>query len=277
MMFGLGTSIADYLGYRLDGWRILLGLVTVWLILSSSWTLYAYFELIARGTQPFSNRKEAKNGQVYPSPQTLLTGVIVLLTFSVAFGYTLSRSATNPGLVVLMLVGLILSSVLFYGQPRMVFSGYGELIQALFICNLVPAFAFSIHAPETHPSLLPVTFPLVLIFLGITLTLELERFASDSKQGRQSLLIRLGWQRGIPLQHILILTGFVLLAAAPLFGVAWRLVWPALMAFPVVILEIWLVNRVALGLPPRWPILRITAWVAVILPTYLLAITFWQS
>ncbi|MBN2258800.1 MAG: hypothetical protein JW704_13455, partial [Anaerolineaceae bacterium] len=125
--------------------------------------------------------------------------------------------------------------------------------------------------------LLPVTFPLVLIFLGITLTLELERFASDSKQGRQSLLIRLGWQRGIPLQHILILTGFVLLAAAPLFGVAWRLVWPALMAFPVVILEIWLVNRVALGLPPRWPILRITAWVVVILPTYLLAITFWQS
>jgi hypothetical protein len=45
----------------------------------------------------------------------------------------------------------------------------------------------------------------------------------------------------------------------------------------VAILEIWLVNRIALGLPPRWMLLKFTAWLAFMLPVYLLTITFWMS
>jgi hypothetical protein len=76
---------------------------------------------------------------------------------------------------------------------------------------------------------------------------------------------------------VLLLIGFILLACAPLFGVAWRLVWPALLALAVALLEVWLVNRIALGLPPRWLLLRFTAWLVFMLPVYLLTITFWMA
>jgi 1,4-dihydroxy-2-naphthoate octaprenyltransferase len=276
LTFTFGTCIVDYLGYPLDVWNILLGLVSVWFILIGSRVLYGYFDLVSRGAQPFSIRRDF-DGLESPSPQVMLIVVIVLLTFVVAFGYTLARNVSNADLVILMLAGLMLASVLFWGQPRMVYSGYGELIQALVICSLVPAFAFSIQSTGIHQILLPVTFPLILIFLGITLAMELESYAGDLKQSRRSLLIRISWQRGIWLQHLFILMGFVLLAAAPLFGVAWRLVWPSTLVMPVAILEIWLVNRIALGLPPRWPLLRVTGWLTFILPTYLLAITFWRA
>lgn len=212
-----------------------------------------------------------------PSTQTLLIVFIVLMTLAVVIGISLSHTATSAILTTLLLAGLLISAVFFIGLPRLVYSGYGELIQGLTICCLVPAFAFSLQSGEIPILFLPVTFPFIFVFLAVNLALELESYAGDIKHNRHPLLIRLGWQRGVGLHHALLLLGFIILACAPIFGVAWHLIWPALLALTVAVFEIWLVNRIVLGLPPRWPLLRLTAWLVFMLPVYLLAITFWLA
>jgi 1,4-dihydroxy-2-naphthoate octaprenyltransferase len=272
----LGTGVADYLGHPPVIWQAMLGILMVWLILSGSQVSFEYFNHVSAGALPFSMRKEKPESDA-PSPLTLLVIFFILMAIAVAFGFSLMQNTSNGGLIVLLLAGLLLLSVLFIGQPRLVYSGYGELVKGLICCCLVPALAFSIQSGQIHQLLLPVTFPLVFIFLAINLALELDTFAADLKLERRSLLLRLTWQRGIILHHVLLLVGFILLAVAPLFGVAWRLIWPSLLAMVIAILEVWLVNRIALGLPPRWALLKFTAWLAFMLPVYLLAITFWMA
>jgi 1,4-dihydroxy-2-naphthoate octaprenyltransferase len=275
LTFALGTGLADYLGHPPVGLNAIVGILTIWLILCGSQILFEYFNRVNSGAQPFSPER-VKTDIETPAPQVLLTVVVVLMTFAVVFGFGLMRNTADISLTVVLLVGILLLSVFFIGQPRLVYSGYGELVQGLICCCLVPAFAFSIYAGEIHALFLPVTFPLLLIFLAASLALELDSYAADLKHERRTLLLRVGWQRAVILQHILMLVGFLLLAAAPLFGVAWRLVWPATLALAVAVLEIWLVNRIALGLPPRWLLLKFSAWLALLLPVYLLTLSFWM-
>lgn len=276
LTYALGAGIADYLGYSPGGWTYLLGQMIVLLVLISSRVLFEYYELLKQGALPFSLKKNSVCVDM-PSPQVLLTTAIVLITFSVAFGYALSRNIAGMGLIFLQLAILILLSILFFGQPKLVFSGYGELVQALVICNLVPTFAFSIQFGGIHRILLLATFPLIFLFMAIRFALELESYAGDLKSDRRTLLIRLGWQHGVLFHHVFLVTTFLLLALASLFGLVWRLVWPSLLAMPVALFVMWLVNRIALGLPPRWTLLRLTAGLTFALPVYLLAITFWMA
>ncbi len=276
LTYALGAGIADYLGYSPEGWVYAFGQVIVLLILISSRILFEYYELLKHGAQPFSSRNNGSRVDT-PSPQVLLIVAVILIAFTIALGYTLSRSVTSVGLIFFQLALLILLSIAFIGQPRLAFSGYGELVQALIICSLVPTFAFSIQFEGLHQLLLYATFPLTFIFLAVRFAMELESYAGDLKSGRGSLLIRLGWQRGVLFHHILLITAYLLMSAASLFGLAWRLVWPTLLAMPVALFEIWLVNRIALGLPPRWSMLRFTAALTFALPVYLLAINFWMA
>ncbi len=276
LTYALGAGIADYLGYSPDGWIYIIGQAIVLLILACSRILFEYSELLKKGARLFS-RRIPEDKPVMPSPQVLLTITVILLTFIVLLGYTLSRSVTNVSLTFLQLAVLILLSIIFLGQPRFVYSGYGELVQGLVICSLIPTFAFSIQFGDTHQLLLYATFPLIFLFLAVRFALELESYARDLKADRRSLLIRLGWQRGVLFHHVFLISAFILMTIATLFGLAWRLVWPALLAMPLAIYEIWLVNRIALGLPPRWPLVKVTAGLTFSLPVYLLAITFWLT
>jgi 1,4-dihydroxy-2-naphthoate octaprenyltransferase len=276
MTFALGTAIADYLGHIPDGWSLLLGILMIWCILCGCWVLFEYLNRVNSGAEPFSLSRGKTEADV-PSTPTLLIVFIVLMTLAVVIGFSLSHSVPYAGLTILLLAGLLLLSAFFIGQPRLVYSGYGELVQGLILCSLVPAFGFSLQSGGIPALFLPVTFPLIFIFLAVSLALELEGYADDLRHDRRPLLMRLSWQRGVSLHHVLLLIGFILLACAPLFGVAWRLVWPALLALAVALLEVWLVNRIALGLPPRWLLLRFTAWLVFMLPVYLLTITFWMA
>ena len=276
LTYALGAGIADYLGYSPDGWNYFIGQGIVLLILASSKILFEYFEHLKKGVQPFSRRTPEDKAD-NPSPQTLLIMAVVLLTFIVLLGYTLSRNVNNVGLMFLQLALLILLSLLFIGQGRCVYSGYGELAQGLILCCLIPTFAFSIQYGDVHRILLLATFPLIFLFLAVRFALELESYDRDLKANRFSLLIRLGWQRGVLFHHIFLILVFLLLAIATLFGLAWRLVWPALLAMPLALFEIWLINRIALGLPPRWFLVKVSAGITFSLPVYLLAITFWLT
>jgi 1,4-dihydroxy-2-naphthoate octaprenyltransferase len=164
-----------------------------------------------------------------------------------------------------------------YALPpaRLSETGYGELIQAGIFTTFLPAIAFLLQAGEFH-RLLPLTaFPLTLLAIAWLLAANFSAFVADQKLGRRSLLIRLTWQRAIPIHHILILTAFLLFAAASFFGVSWGLVWPVFLALPFAALQIYWLQRIANGGRPVWKFFDVLAPSVYGLTVYLLALSFW--
>jgi 1,4-dihydroxy-2-naphthoate octaprenyltransferase len=167
----------------------------------------------------------------------------------------------------------------FMGVPplRLAYSGFGELAEAILISNLIPAFAFMLQYGELHRLVPMLTFPILALYMAARLALALPQYASDTKKSRRSMLVLLGWQRGMTLHNLLIPTAFVLLAVAALLGLSWNLTWPALLTLPVGIYEIFQVRQIAAGARPQWQLLRFTATVLPALFAYLIAIALWTS
>ena len=107
------------------------------------------------------------------------------------------------------------------------------------------------------------------------LAFELQDYLPDIRQGKRTLLVRVGWQRGMWLHNLSIVVAYVLLGTALFEGLPWRITWPVLLTLPLGIFQIWQVNQIALGAKPRWQLLTGIGLALFALVAYLLAFGFW--
>jgi 1,4-dihydroxy-2-naphthoate octaprenyltransferase len=181
-------------------------------------------------------------------------------------------SSTTLFIMVLIFVGTF-----FYSVPpvRLASTGYGELTTSILVANLLPALAFLLQTGELHRLLAMSTFPLTALHLAMMLAFELPDYANDLKYDKNTLMVRLGWQRGMTLHNALILCAYLLLALAVSFGLPLSIAWPSFLTLPIGLLQIWQMRRVADGAKPNWMTLTITPMVLFAAMTYLLAFAFW--
>jgi len=104
---------------------------------------------------------------------------------------------------------------------------------------------------------------------------HLERYAQDVREGRRTMLTRLGWQRGMNLHNLLILLGYFTLGSAALVGLPWRLTWPGLLGLVIGAFQIYQMIAIGNGSKPRWVLLRITAASTFALTVYFMAFALW--
>jgi 1,4-dihydroxy-2-naphthoate octaprenyltransferase len=182
---------------------------------------------------------------------------------------------SSPSLYLVML--LIFLGAFFYSAPplRLAGSGYGELAVTVIVTLLVPLLAYLFQADDIHRLLPMATFPLAVLFLAVMLAHELPGYATDIKYARRTLLVRMGWQNGMLLHNLLILTAYLLLALAVAAGMSFVIVLPAFLTLPLGILQIWTINRIAAGSPPNWRSLTLMSVVLFGLVAYLLTFGFW--
>jgi 1,4-dihydroxy-2-naphthoate octaprenyltransferase len=107
------------------------------------------------------------------------------------------------------------------------------------------------------------------------LAFELPDYANDLKYEKLTLMVRIGWERGIAVHNILILVAFLLIGLAMLFGFPLIIALPALFSLPLGLFQIWYVNRIADGAKPNWNILVLLAVLVFGVTAYLLAFSFW--
>ncbi len=88
-------------------------------------------------------------------------------------------------------------------------------------------------------------------------------------------MVRIGWERGIPLHNILILAFYLLIGVAVLTGLPWSLSWPVLLTLPVGLFLIWQMLQLAAGAKPRWKLLRYTAVGLLVVILYLYMLGLW--
>jgi 1,4-dihydroxy-2-naphthoate octaprenyltransferase len=120
-----------------------------------------------------------------------------------------------------------------------------------------------------------LTFPLTCLYLAAEIARSLQTFAEDIRLDRVTMLVRLGWQRGMTLHNILITAAYLLLALAVIFKLPWRLAFPVFLSLPVALFEIYQMTAIAAGAKPRWRLLAVTSAGLVGLAVYFMNLALW--
>lgn len=285
LLYAVGGGIATYLGYRID-WPIYwIGQASVTLLQLSCFFLTEYFE--RTNEPPFQapppRPPQPPDEQIEPVPLepprvVFFQAAAATLTIG-AVMTVLELAAGKLTPVVLLFTGITFALAIVYAVPpfRLAYSGYGELVLAIMTANLFPALAFLLQAGELHRLLAMLTFPLTLLYLAAALAVSLRQYAEDIRRDRKTLLTRLGWQRGMSLHNILIGMAYTVLAVAVIAGLEWRLVYPALLALPFGLFQIWQMSAIAGGAKPRWRLLFYMAMAVVGVTAYFINLALWTG
>ena len=279
LLYALGSGIARYLGYDIH-WNVyLLGQFWVTVLQLSAQFLNEYFDV--PGDINNQNRTFLTGGSGALGPGKLprqvalwsAMGSLVVLTFITIL---MIGQISLPPVIVLIMLLAFLGAILYSTPPIwLAASGYGELTTSIMISFLLPAFAFVLQTGDLHRLLTMIGFPLTGLHMAMLISFELPDYGADVKFNKRTLLVRLGWQEGMNLHNILLLTSFFLLAATISFGMPVMIVLPAMAPMVLALLQIWMMRRIAAGAKPNWNALTINALAIYVTVAYLLAFAFW--
>lgn len=279
LFFALGVGIADYLGVYVDWGLYVLGQAWVTMLQLSTHYLNEYYDApsdAGNRNRTFFSGGSGAIGEGKLSPITALIAAATTLTITASLTVILlQRVPISPLLVFIMVMSFL--GAFFYSVPpvKLAASGYGELTTSILVANLIPAFAFVLQFGDLHRLVAMSTFPLTALHLAMMLTFEFPDYATDIKFEKFTLLVRMGWERGMTFHNVLILTAYFLLALASLFGLPSTITLPVFLTLPLSILQIWQMRRIAAGGKPNWNAFGSTAVALLTSVTYLLGFAFW--
>lgn len=279
LLYALGAGIARYLGTPIDWGVYALGQVWVTTLQLSTHYLNEYFDYPADSQNPNRTLFTGGSGALGPDklPRVVaLIAAITTLTLMASFTVLLIQN-TQVSLLLTVILAVSFLGAFFYSVPpvQLASTGYGELTTSILVANLLPTFAFVLQYGNLHRLLAMTTFPLTALHLAMLLAFELPDYAADQKSGKRTLLVRMGWQAGMSLHNILVLTTFLLFAVAMVFGLPLAIGLPCFLPLPLAAFQIWQMRRIAGGAKPGWTALTLTATALLGSVVYLLAFAFW--
>jgi 1,4-dihydroxy-2-naphthoate polyprenyltransferase len=279
LLYVLGAGIAHYLGTILDWGLFWIGLVWVLLLQLSAHYLNEYFD--APFDQENENRTPFSGGSGALGPgklprRTALIAALTVLTFLASLTVLMMSRWRIPALST-SIMGLAFLGAFFYSVPPVALerSGYGELTTSFLVAFLLPGYAFSLQTGEFHRLVAMTGFPLVTLHLAMMVSFEFPDYFSDVKHGKHTLLARIGWQNGILLHNILVLTAFLLVGLALTFKMPVFAALPAFLSLPLGLLQIWQYRRLYVGSKPNWTALTLNGLALFAAMAYLFAYSFW--
>lgn len=278
LFYAVGAGIAQYLGKTIDLSSYWIGQVCVLLLAFSSAYLSEYFTMLEHPIKQRSDDGGRTAEEFLRLRTALLQASVVALTVGAVLTVMLFiHGVGNP--TVILFLGTAFLLAFFYAVPplRLARSGYGELVNALFLTGITPALAYVLQTGETHRLLILLTFPLTAMYIATSLATELETYYEDIKAGRQTLMGAVGWQRGMNLHNLLILLSYFLVGLAAALRLPWSLVWPMLLTAPLALFQIWQMWQINSGRKPRWRLLRINALALMGIMAYMVAYSLWMG
>ncbi len=271
LSYTLGTGIARYLGRADSPLSFWLGFGWILLLILAMNLLTVYFRPHNEPILPEETLKERNwvRAALFQISMALLGGVAL---------FTIALFQSGINLISLIFATIIFLLALLYALPpvRLITSGFGEFTLAILIALLIPAFSLSLQMGEVHRLLGAVAFPLTALALAVFLALNFPAYKDDLKYERGTLLLRISWERAVPLHHIFIFTAYLLFSAMPLFGLPRALFLPVFYVAPLVLFQIYWMQKIAEGASPNWKFLEILAYSVIGLTLYILTITFWM-
>jgi 1,4-dihydroxy-2-naphthoate octaprenyltransferase len=279
LVYALGVGIARYLGVTIDFGIYILGQFWVTTLQLATHYFNEYFDSPADAANanrtPFSGGSGVIGEEGLPREIALWAGIASITGATSLTVMLIRANGINPAGFVVM--ALIFLGAFFYSIPpvRLVESGYGELTTSIVVASLVPAFAFLLQYGELHRLVPMSTFPLISLHMAMMLAFGLPDYANDLKFDKRTLMVRVGWERGVNFHNILILSAYLLIGLAMLFDFPYSVALPALLSLPLGLFQIWYINRIAAGAKPNWQLLVVLAVLVFGVTAYLLTFSFW--
>jgi 1,4-dihydroxy-2-naphthoate octaprenyltransferase len=293
ILYALGAGISQYLGTTINWQLYTLGQVWITSMQLAAHLLNEYFDfrvdrenpnrtLFSGGSGLLRDRGDLQpsdddeNQDRYLSKEIALYAAYIALGINAVFTIFLFQSlGWNSN--ILILIALIYFGSVFYSVPpiRLISTGYGELTTSLIVTNLVPAFAFLLQSDGWHRLLPMSTFPLTVLHVAMMISFELPDIFVDKKYGKYTLLVRLGWEKGMVFHNLLIMSAYLFLGLALIFGLPTTVSLPAFLTLPLGLFQIWYMQRIGSGVKPNWTISGLVSITLVGLTAYLLAFGFW--
>lgn len=273
LLYALGAAIAAYLGRPIDATLYLVGQVLVTLLQLMTHYLNEYFD--SEADQENSSRTWLSGGSGAIGPEGLPKKVaLYAAVITLALATTIATAALVTGAFPLLAWPVLLlsfSGAFFYSAPplRLATSGYGEIIAALVVAGLTPAFAYALQTGELHRLLLMSTTPLIALCFAMIVVFELPDYATDLKHRKRTLMVRLGWSAGMRAHDIAIVFALVSFAVAFSLGLPPKVGFGALIVVPLAMAQIWQLNRIRQGYPPKWNILTFSGMALFSIAAYL--------
>jgi len=256
LLYGLGTAIATYLGRPIDWSLYILGQLLVTSIQLMAQAMVAFFDGTPTREVTFQSLFSGDRKALDPEHLPYTAALMIV---------------KNVGFVpwAFMLMGFF--AAFFYSTPpvRLITSGFGEIIASIVVASFVPIFSFTLQAGELHRLLPMSTIPLAALLFAAFIASEFADYASDLKRDRKTLMVRLGWETAMKLHDLAILFAILSFLTAYVLGLPDRVALGALISFPLAIAQIWQLNRIKAGLPPRWRTFTLSALALFAMTTYL--------
>ena len=278
VLYFLGVGFGRYLGHRIDPAPLLIGLVWIIALAMGLNFLGDYFRTpFDRGQ--IRKEQEEKDSQdnslknkdevyLYISVASLAVSAVLTLILGVSGFLSLSSG-------VVMALFFVIYCLLIIPGISLDLSGIGEFFTSMILVVLPPAIGYLLQVGEFHRFLYLGVFPLFPLHLAMILVFRLKTYPDDIRKSRKTMLVRLGWQRGIYLHNLMVLSGFLLFGVALIFGMPFRLILPVFLTLPAAGYLIWYLSSLQDGAPVRWPLITLLSLVIFFLPVYLITYTVW--
>ena len=277
VLYLAGAGLARYLGARLDFTVFGLGL---------SWLLCLYLGVFLLGDYvgisfeapilPARPTGDSSVSQDQSASLSLLFGALAFLSAAGVLAILMGVSGEITPAVAVVLAGCFgCSTIVVMPGLKIKYSGIGEFIIPICLVVFPPALSFLTQYGEFHRFLSLSVFPLFPLHLALILTLRLRSFPEDYRLDRKTIMVRLGWVKGIFLHNLLLLSAFFLFGATMLFGLPMRLIGPVFLALIPAGYLIWIYSGLEGGAPVRWSLIIFLALVVFFLPVYLITFTAW--
>lgn len=281
LMYALGAGIAAYLGNSIKWNTYLAGQVWLTILQLGIQYLNEYFD--APADQSNQNRTFLTGGSgalgegKLPRRTALVAGLTCLAMTASLTVLIIANVRPSPGVYLIMAIGFLGS--FFYSVPplRLEASGYGELVTGFLVAFLIPAFSFNLQTGTLHRLLTMCGFPLLALILAMLIALELPDYANDLQHDKRTLIVRLGWQNAMGLHNILVLSAFLLVIVAGLFGFPRFAVIAGLLSLPLGVFQVWHMRGIANGAKVNWNLLTLVALALFAITAYLLTFSFWVN
>jgi 1,4-dihydroxy-2-naphthoate octaprenyltransferase len=271
LLYTLGVGMARYYGEILYWDVVILGILWLLSLYFGTTFLQEYFNV--RSTNILS--EDAGNSAIQLSPASKLIIACAFLAVVASLSVLVIQVAKDPAVFLLLVVFVF--GALSYSLPpiKLGNSGYGELVLSVLLANLTPALGYKLMGGDSLHLLAMVTFPLTVLHLAMLLVFSLSTYASDMKYSRRTMMLRMGWQNGMLVHNLLILSAYLLLVLAITLDIPWQIGSPALFSLPIGIYQIFNINRIAAGGKPQWRVLNLISGALFCITAYLLTFSFW--
>lgn len=267
--YSIGAGLVSYLGKGLDLQIFILGLVIVLLFNISKEILSCFFKF---NESFLSNRSKKSN--------FLKNSFLILSLSCLTIGAMLSVllfSKSSAGLILWVFLGIFFIFLFLYAIPPFNFKkkGYGDLLIAISVIAVSPAFALILQLNEIHTTLFLITFPSFFLLLAYFLAHSLQNYYINLKNQNHTLMTKFGWKTGMSLHNLFLLTTFLLYGLASIIGLSEKLALPALVSFPIACIQFWEMWRISEGYKPRWKLLKISSLGSISILAYFLLFILW--